>query len=122
MKNNKTVLREFASDESHPVGDIVASLSALMGKMARVGGNKRLYKLPNGQTAMVYAVINAGCGVGLGWRKSPSEVNTVYYWPVLDMSKSPSYSIDLPTGGDMERMAPVIVSMLKAQVLGENSF
>ena len=116
--NKKSILREFQNGTFKTIENVAADLSSIMGEFQRVGGPTRTYDLDSGQHAAVYTVGNGVEGVALGWHDSPNNIRTVYYWSLLDISREPSYAIDLPAG-DFSMMASAVVQMLRANTMGK---
>lgn len=98
---------------------VAATLSGIMGRFQRVGGNKRVYLIGQSQHGVVFTIGNSIEGLGLGWKNSNTNITTVYYWQHLDLMREPDYEVNIPDIPFTTDLAAQVVNMIREQVIGE---
>jgi len=114
-------LVEFQGDSSRLPLNVVTALKSKIGKMQRVGGNKRIYEVGDDHLGIVYLLGNTTKAIGVAWSRSTGAigVDTIYVWNQFDITRQPDAELDLPVTGSFNEMLKDIVAWIVKPTTGE---
>jgi hypothetical protein len=119
--NKRMRLVELHERPSREYTVLAKALQGKLGRLVRIGGNRRVYKVNQGdEKCAVLLVDGTTRAFGLAWSVSNMEagISTIYVWKSFDINSSPDYALTVPTEGDTETMIDSISKWIKNPASG----
>jgi hypothetical protein len=120
FESSRSILLEFAGDQSRQLSRIVASLQSRLGSLRRMGGEQRIYDVEGtGKRGAIFVPAGRRGGIGLAWTDIAAGIDTIHVWNRVSTYRSPDYEIILPKTGAFEPMVIKIIELIRSQAEGQ---